>query len=52
MQQLIQNEEIKSFDLHQVIIFQRKKYVNILKQNIKLNDQNFKLKNNKKTIHI
>ena len=30
----------------------QKKYVNFLTQKIKLNDQNFKLKNNTKTIRI
>ena len=33
-------------------LYFKKKYVNILKQNIKLNDQNFKLKNNTKSIQI
>ena len=33
-------------------LYSKKKYVNLLKQNIKLDDQNFKLKNNTKTNQI
>ena len=37
---------------YKIIIIFKKNYVNLLKQNIKLNDQNLKLKNNTKTIQI
>ena len=37
---------------YKIIIIFQKKYVNLLKQNIKLNEQNHKLKNNTKTIQI
>ena len=38
--------------LNEITVIFQKKYLNLLKQNIKLNDQNFKLNNNTKTIQI